>query len=880
MLPLPAVPPVVITSRLSNRPLWLLYACTALIVAVLGVADVATLLKMRESALRNAESNLLNMSVALSEQADRAVQGLDLVLASMSEFVVAEGVTDGASYREKMANYRVHDMLREKIVGLPHINAVTMIGTDGRLINFSRYWPIPQVNVADRDYFKAMRADPTLQRFLSVPVQNRGDNAWTVYLARRVPSRDGAFAGLLLGAIELTYFEDFYRSMALGEGRAISLLREDGVLLVRYPKADVIGQTFLLGGQRALSTSSSGVIRELSPVDGAMRLKAARKLTNYPALVLVTQTETTALAEWHRVALVLSLITLGACSAIVVAGLAIARWWREQQVLSRSRAEHAETARARAVAETELLRERERHAEESSRAKSSFLAMMSHEIRTPMNAVLGLAGTLLDSPLMPAQREIVETIRQSGDILLRILNDVLDFSKLDANAMTFEKAPFSPGALLQDVTGLLGPRAKAKGLALVAETDPGVPAGLMGDAGRIRQVLLNLVSNAVKFTDAGSVTVRASCVGRDAGGATVEWSIADTGIGIPPERIGGLFRAFVQADASINRRFGGSGLGLAISKRLVDHMGGTITVDSAVGKGTTFCLRLTLPVSDVPLAPPPQADALRLLTACLAELGRPVHILIAEDNPTNQFVALQMLKNLPLQVDVAADGLEAVDAAARVAYDVIFMDMRMPEMDGLAATRLIRQGDGPRARVPIVALTANAYPEDIKACFDAGMDQFVTKPVSKDALLAATERALRASMGLKPPLVPAIPPGEQRALPFDHAAMDILAEQIGHDRIGSIIEVFQRDAGSRLERLADPSVTPEDLLHEVHALKGAAGSACAALLHKRATVLEAHLRGGGSARAGEIAGLAEAFDAYIAAVAASGIREQPGGEAG
>ena len=395
------------------------------------------------------------------------------------------------------------------------------------------------------------------------------------------------------------------------------------------------------------------------------------------------------------------------------------------------------------LAEAGLAHEHERHAEDASRAKSGFLAMMSHEIRTPLNAVLGLAGSLLDAPLTTAQHEVVLAIRDSGDSLLRILNDVLDYSKLDAGRMTFEAAPFSPATLTQNAISILGPRARAKGLAISAETDPALPAGLLGDAGRIRQVLLNLVSNAVKFTDAGSVTIRACCAARDGDAVSIEWSVHDTGIGIAADRIGRLFGEFVQADSSISRRFGGSGLGLAISKRLTEQMGGTIGVESVEGGGTIFRVRLTLPAAEAPaeLSPAP-ADAMHALEARLAALGRPLRILFAEDNPTNQFVAVQMLKALPVQVDVAGDGVEAVDAVATFAYDLVFMDMRMPDMDGLAATRLIRQRGGALARLPIIALTANAFPEDVKACLDAGMNQFVTKPVSKDVLFAAILRAL------------------------------------------------------------------------------------------------------------------------------------------
>jgi signal transduction histidine kinase/ActR/RegA family two-component response regulator/NO-binding membrane sensor protein with MHYT domain len=416
-----------------------------------------------------------------------------------------------------------------------------------------------------------------------------------------------------------------------------------------------------------------------------------------------------------------------------------------RDVRERRVAQHAQLDRKRAEElqrEADEQRERRRIAEEASRAKSAFLAMMSHEIRTPMNAVLGLAASLLDDELTSDQREAVAAIRDSGDTLLRILNDILDFSKLDAGRMTFEAAPFSPDSIGHDALSVYSPHAVAKGLTLRLESDAALPASLLGDAGRIRQVLHNLVANAVKFTDSGEVVVSAQCIERNAATATMEWTVRDTGIGIAPKKLGTLFDAFVQADDSITRRFGGSGLGLAISRQLVAGMGGTIGVESRQGQGSRFHFCLILNVGEaaaVPLNAQQSADTLR---ERLAALGRPLRVLLAEDNPTNQFVVTRLLKGLAIQVDLAEDGAQAVQAALRTGYDMICMDMRMPEVDGLEATRIIRRREGPSRDVPIVAMTANAFPEDVAACRAAGMTDFVAKPVSKDRLVEAVLRAL------------------------------------------------------------------------------------------------------------------------------------------
>ena len=406
-------------------------------------------------------------------------------------------------------------------------------------------------------------------------------------------------------------------------------------------------------------------------------------------------------------------------------------------------------------------------ADAAGQAKATFLATMSHEIRTPLNAMLGLTTSLLDEVKSGPQRGLLETIRDAGDSLLRLLNDILDFSKLDAGRMTFEETPFSPGALSANAASILDPRAKAKGISLFVLAAPDLPSGLLGDPGRIEQIIINLVSNAVKFTERGHVTLQtirepvaasqtpdkttpdgATLDGATPDGAkpdgaapekaTIVWRISDTGIGIPAGRVGALFSDFMQADHSITRRFGGTGLGLAISKRLIDDMNGTITVESTAGAGTVFTVRLTLPIVASPIAEGARAsEVVPRFEALIRDLGRPLRILFVEDNPTNQYVATQLLKGYDVHLDMAGNGLEALDSVSRFTHDLICMDMRMPEMDGLEATRRIRQMGGRMATIPIIALTANAFKDDIDACFAAGMNRFVSKPVRRDVLLGA-----------------------------------------------------------------------------------------------------------------------------------------------
>ena len=559
-----------------------------------------------------------------------------------------------------------------------------------------------------------------------------------------------------------------------------------------------------------------------------------------------------------RVLALSGLATLTSAAVIAAATAALNQRWRDELTEGQERERQA-------LAAAERAREHERGVEAESRARSGFLAVMSHEIRTPMNGVLGLAGVLLDTPLNEQQRKMVVAIRDSGDALMRILNDILDFSKLDAGKMALEYAAFSPAALTRSPVNLLGPRAGAKGLRMEAVCDPDLPAAVSGDSGRIRQVLLNLVSNAVKFSEQGSVTVHASCPEINGDTATLVWTISDTGMGIPPDRLDGLFREFMQVDSSINRRFGGSGLGLAISKRIIEQMGGTIGVTSRLGHGSTFRVTLRLPVAEPVLdeeAAPLNAAA--AFAARLRVLGRPMRLLFAEDNPTNQFVAMQSLRGFDVQSDMVADGLEAVHAASSFVYDVICMDMRMPDMDGLAATRAIRARGGHLATVPIIALTANAFPEDVRACQEAGMTGFLAKPVRRDAFLAALLGALDQTAPDEPE---AAPPPEDKVIQtaLDRDAFGQLTEEIGPEGVIELAAMFDAETEARLAALAAGTIPPERMRLEIHSLKGAASAACAVELSWRAAALEVGLTRGGGVTEADIAGLTEAFGAWRSA---------------
>jgi len=482
-------------------------------------------------------------------------------------------------------------------------------------------------------------------------------------------------------------------------------------------------------------------------------------------------------------------------------------------------------------------------AESASRTKSDFLASMSHEIRTPMNAIMGIADLLAKTPLSPEQDKYVQIFRRAGDNLLNLINDILDLSKVEASQLELERTGFSLNDLLEKVVEMVAVRAQEKGLALVCEIAPNVPDELVGDPTRLRQVLLNLLGNAIKFTESGEVSLRVTQGGDSSVPTALRFTTSDTGIGIPSEKLGRVFERFTQADSSTTRRFGGSGLGLTISKRLVEAMGGRIWVESTVEKGSVFSFAVPFEI---------WAGATRRAAEPVGtgpELPLPaLRILLAEDSPDNCTITVAYLEDTPYQVEIAETGAIACEMFAARHYDLVLMDRQMPVMDGLAATRKIRAWEQANNRLPtpIIALTASALKGDREKCMAAGCTAFLTKPIKQEVLLQAIkERSMVA------------PPSSQeetmRKAPILAPTYPTLAA-----RIPAFLQNRERDVVTMLDALARGEF--ETVARLGHGMKGAGASFGFQAITDMGAALE---REAGSANAGALRQLVDELSTYL-----------------
>ncbi|GAB2846305.1 hypothetical protein GCM10027277_13290 [Pseudoduganella ginsengisoli] len=674
---------------------------------------------MRQHEIDDWRRQLGSLSLVLAESTAQTMASSFKVLDGIAEAIHEVHGTGEAARNTALGTQQFYQVMRDKISGLPQIDVASVVAADGRVLNFTRQYPAPAINLSERDYFQHHASHADDLPYLSQPVRNKGNGKWTFYISRRLSHPNGQFAGVVLVGVSCEFFSSFFKNVSLGEHASVSLYRRDFTLLARWPQVEkLMGEQVLNGTTYAVI--SAGLTDDVRLTRGpraaadnreVTRMGAVRQVRDYPLVINATITEELLMAGWWSKLRLLGAVLLASLAALLVAFYMVGRLLMRRELDA-----------TRAI-------ELKDQADSANRAKSDFLAMMSHEIRTPMSAIAGMSELMLETQLDPAQRSYAVNVHQGVGELMHIINEVLDFSKIESGHMQLEMQPFDPAAQVAQVVALHSAAAERKGLKLQAQIGIG-PKLVMGDAGRVRQVLGNLVNNAIKFTAAGTVNIayEAHADGGLAGSWRLCYAVTDSGIGIAADVQQRLFKPFSQADSQISGQYGGTGLGLAICRRLVAMMGGTIGCVSAPGAGAKFhfdvaCrLAAASPAQDMPQAAIPAA----------ATAGQEVqrHVLLADDTLMNRQLACILLKRLGCQVTEAENGAEALQLLEQRPFDLVLMDCMMPVMTGYEACRRLRttEAQAGRPRVPVIALTASAIDGDRQRCLEAGMDDYLSKP--------------------------------------------------------------------------------------------------------------------------------------------------------
>ncbi|OEZ93240.1 autoinducer 2 sensor kinase/phosphatase LuxQ [Janthinobacterium sp. HH106] len=714
----------------------------ALRIAVSGVL-------LHREAVDDWKQDLSNLSLLLAENTAQSMTAARLVLDSVSNEIEAAAPADAQALAAAVGTQAMHQTLRHKIGGVPQVDVVSIVGSDASVLAFSRAFPAPSIRLGERDYFEYHRRHPNGGMHVSAPVQNKGNGAWTFYISRRISGPDGRFLGVVLVGLSCDFFSKFFQSTSIGEHTAFSLYRSDYTLLARWPAVpEMMGKRNLTGSTYRLleQGKSDGVLQVDTPraadqgrtVD---RLAGIRLVRDYPLAVNVTVTDAVYLAGWRRMlrtmggAAVVSLLVLAGAIALILALL---------------RRQERDAAMALAL---------QTRAEAANAAKSRFLAVMSHEIRTPMAGIAGMAELLQDTALDASQRQHAQRIGDGVQHLMRILNDILDLSKVEAGQMGIELRDFDPRLLLDDVLALHRPQADSKQLLLVSEIGNSVPPLICSDRTRLAQILGNLLSNAIKFTPSGTVTVRLHLepATPDGASACLVAMVSDHGIGMTGHQLSRIFEPFCQADDSISGAYGGTGLGLTICKHLVALLGGEIFCSSAPGAGSRFTVRIPCMPAQAP-EPEPEPEPETAAPSESAAACAPVpaseggaRILLVEDTALNRQLVCLQLGARGYRIDTAENGELGLQALAEQQYDLVLMDCMMPVMDGYQACQALRAREAASGapRLPVIALTAGVTEDDRQRCMAAGMDDYLSKPFTAAQLREMVDRWLTRQAAIR-----------------------------------------------------------------------------------------------------------------------------------
>ncbi len=658
----------------------------------------------RDAILKQWQSRLTAQTHILTAHAVQTIDTADIMLRGTLDNLQTYQLVYEPDFRATVSTYRIFQMLRGAMNGVPQVVGMSIIGNDGKILNLTRQYPPPQINLAEQDYFRAFEDRPDLDLFISAASINSLTGEPYFYLARPIKSPSGERLGLIVAGIASGFFSNFYQSAILGDLK-ISLARRDGEILSRnFNLAEFPGlpnlETKTLHGRRNMPESGIRYSGAQETSQSFENLVAFEHSDFLPIHVNVSISYAQIFKDWKIQAQKFSLIGGTLSALLIILTLLLSRLVRT-----------LERTRNAALAATE--------------AKTRFVTNISHELRTPMNAIMGGTHHLMHTNLPPESQRYGQIISASAQQLTVLINDILDFSYFDAREFRIETAPFKPRLMAQiimDMARALAPNTK---LSLICKVDENVPDIIIGDSNRIKQIALNLLSNAIKYTSEGVVELRLSYL-RTSNNLLV-LQVIDNGPGIAKEDQQRIFEPFERTERA--RQHPGTGLGLTICKKLAEAMSGSIKIYSKLGNGTYVTVEI--PASE---ARPHETISLPIGPSPAPDFQKSLRVLIAEDVAPSRVLLTMMLENLGHQVIAVENGLEALQAANQQSFDLILMDLQMPDMDGMTATQQIRAGKGPNCKTQILAVSANADVNGPEGLAAAGFDDALLKPVKAERL--------------------------------------------------------------------------------------------------------------------------------------------------